>query len=81
MRKLPIDLYLFALNCIDCFRKVVEEKEKRAKFYDLTLCISVYNIKISKLYQEGPPDAYSNRAELHPAAFVLRVQKYTFAGN
>jgi len=75
MRKLPIDLYLFALNCIDCFRKVVEEKEKRAKFYDLTLCISVYNIKISKLYQEGPPDAYSNWAELHPVTFVLRVQR------
>ena len=80
MRTSSVDLYLFALNCIDCFRKVIEEKEKRVKPHDLTLCISVYNIKISKLYQESPPDAYSNRAELHPA-FVLRVQRYAIKLN
>ena len=81
MRKLPIDLYPFAINCTECFRKVVDEKEKRVKLHRLTLSISICNIKSISSKSLGPPDAYSNRAELHPVAFLKRVQRYTFTGN
>ena len=36
---LMIDLHLFALNCNESFRIVVDEKEKRAKLCCLTLSI------------------------------------------
>ncbi len=39
---LMIDLHLFALNCNESFRIVVDEKEKRAKLCCLTLSILVF---------------------------------------
>lgn len=63
---LMIDLHLFALNCNESFRIVVDEKEKRAKLCCLTLSILVFYVKCFIINLLGPPDAYSNRAELHP---------------
>ena len=71
---LMIDLHLFALNCNESFRIVVDEKEKRAKLCCLTLSILVFYVKCFIINLLGPPDAYSNRAELHPA-FILWVQR------
>ena len=76
MNVLDVDLYQFELVYRDCFRKVVQKKEKGVELIVLTPCISVSCIKflnISSLVP--PPDAYSNRAELHPE---LRMQKYVF---
>ena len=70
-----IDLHLFALNCNESFRIVVDEKEKRAKLCCLTLSILVFYVKCFIINLLGPPDAYSNRAELHPE---LRMQRYGF---
>ena len=42
---LMIDLHLFALNCNESFRIVVDEKEKRAKLCCLTLSILVFYVK------------------------------------
>ena len=39
-----IDLHLFALNCNESFRIVVDEKEKRAKLCCLTLSILVFYV-------------------------------------
>ena len=72
---LMIDLHLFALNCNESFRIVVDEKEKRAKLCCLTLSILVFYVKCFIINLLGPPDAYSNRAELHPE---LRMQRYGF---
>ena len=72
---LMIDLHLFALNCNESFRIVVDEKEKRAKLCCLTLSILVFYVKCFIINLLGPPDAYSNRAELHPE---LRMQRYVF---
>ena len=72
---LMIDLHLFALNCNESFRIVVDKKEKRAKLFCLTLSILVFYVKCFIINLLGPPDAYSNRAELHPE---LRMQKYVF---
>ena len=72
---LLIDLHLFALNCNESFRIVVDEKEKRAKLCCLTLSILVFYVKCFIINLLGPPDAYSNRAELHPE---LRMQRYGF---
>ena len=54
------------------FRIVVDEKEKRAKLCCLTLSILVFYVKCFIINLLGPPDAYSNRAELHPE---LRMQR------
>lgn len=35
-----VDLHLFAFNCNESFRIVVDKKEKRAKLFCLTLSIS-----------------------------------------
>ncbi len=75
MKMLVVDLRLFVLNSSECFRKVVEKKEKRIKLYRLTLSILGFNLKSLKISCLIPPDAYSNRAELHPE---LRMQRYGF---
>ena len=61
-----VDLYRFSLICNDCFRKVVYKKEKGDEQIVLTPSISESNIKFLKISSLFPPDAYSNRAELHP---------------
>ena len=70
-----VSTHLFALNCNESFRIVVDEKEKRAKLCCLTLSILVFYVKCFIINLLGPPDAYSNRAELHPE---LRMQRYGF---
>ena len=59
MENSNVDLHLFVLNSNECFRKVVDKKEKKAKRCCLTLYISVFNIKSLKIGQLIPPDAYS----------------------
>ena len=61
-----VDLHLFAFNCNESFRIVVDKKEKRAKLFCLTLSISLFYLECFRINLLGPPDAYSNRAELHP---------------
>ena len=67
-----VDLHLFAFNCNESFRIVVDKKEKRAKLCCLTLSISLFYLECFRINLLGPPDAYSNRAELHPE---LRMQR------
>ena len=67
-----VDLYRFSLICNDYFRKVVYKKEKGDEQIVLTPSISESNIKFLKISSLFPPDAYSNRAELHPE---LRMQR------
>ena len=71
MNVLDVGLYQFELVYRDCFRKVVK-KEKGVELFVLTPCISESNIKFLNISSLVPPDAYSNRAELHPE---LRMQK------
>ena len=75
MNVLDVDLYQFELVYRDCFRKVVQKKEKGVELIVLTPCISVSCIKFLNISSLVPPDAYSNRAELYPE---LRMQKYVF---
>ena len=75
MNVLDVGLYQFELVYRDCFRKVVQQKEKGVELNVLTPCISVSYIKFLNISSLVPPDAYSNRAELHPE---LRMQKYVF---
>ena len=70
-----VDLHLFAFNCNESFRIVVDKKEKRAKLFWLTLSISLFYLECFRINLLSPPDAYSNRAELHPE---LRMQRYGF---
>lgn len=49
-----IDLHLFALNCNESFRIVVNEKEKRAKLCCLTLSILVFYVKCFIINLLGP---------------------------
>ena len=49
-----IDLHLFALNCNESFRIVVDEKEKRAKLCCLTLSILVFYVKCFIINLLGP---------------------------
>ena len=70
-----VDLHLFAFNCNESFRIVVDKKEKRAKLFCLTLSISLFYLECFRINLLSPPDAYSNRAELHPE---LRMQRYGF---
>ena len=72
---LMIDLHLFALNCNESFRIVVDEIQTRSLLSFLTLSILVFYVKCFIINLLGPPDAYSNRAELHPE---LRMQRYGF---
>ena len=72
MNVLDVGLYQFELVYRDCFRKVVQKKEKGVELFVLTPCISESNIKFLNISSLVPPDAYSNRAELHPE---LRMQK------
>lgn len=51
---LMIDLHLFALNCNESFRIVVDEKEKRAKLCCLTLSILVFYVKCFIINLLGP---------------------------
>ena len=75
MNVLDVDLYQFELVYRICFRKVVQKKEKGVELNVLTPCISVSCIKFLNISSLVPPDAYSNRAELHPE---LRMQRYGF---
>lgn len=59
---LMIDLHLFALNCNESFRIVVDEKEKRAKLCCLTLSILVFYVKCFIINLLGPPDAATSNA-------------------
>ena len=68
-----VGLHLFAFNCNESFRIVVDKK--RAKLFCLTLSISLFYLECFRINLLGPPDAYSNRAELHPE---LRVQRHGF---
>ena len=68
MNVLDVDLYQFELVYRICFRKVVQKKEKGVELNVLTPCISVSCIKFLNISSLVPPDAYSNRAELHPEA-------------
>ena len=72
-----VDLHLFAFNCNESFRIVVDKKEKRAKLFCLTLSISLFYLECFRINLLSPPDAYSNRAELHPE---LRMQGTAFFG-
>ena len=65
-----VGLHLFAFNCNESFRIVVDKKEKRAKLFCLTLSISLFYLECFRINLLSPPDAYSNRAELHPAIFL-----------
>ena len=51
---------------------LVQKKEKGVELIVLTPCISVSYIKFLNISSLVPPDAYSNRAELHPE---LRMQR------
>lgn len=55
---LMIDLHLFALNCNESFRIVVDEKEKRAKLCCLTLSILVFYVKCFIINLLGLPDGW-----------------------
>ncbi len=59
MENSNVDLHLFVLNSNECFRKVVDKKEKIIKRYCLTLSLSVFKLKFLKIGQLIPPDAYS----------------------
>ena len=50
-----IDLHLFALNCNESFRIVVDEKEKRAKLCCLTLSILAFYVKCFIINLLAPP--------------------------
>lgn len=54
-----IDLHLFALNCNESFRIVVDEKEKRAKLCCLTLSILVFYVKCFIINLLGSPGVWS----------------------
>ena len=59
MRPLDVSLYLFVLNCNECFRKVVDMWREMDKRNYLTLCISAFKSKLLKISRLIPPDAYS----------------------
>ena len=54
-----VDLHLFAFNCNESFRIVVDKKEKRAKLFCLTLSISLFYLECFRINLLSPPDAYS----------------------
>ena len=44
-----VDLHLFAFNCNESFRIVVDKKEKRAKLFCLTLSISLFYLECFRI--------------------------------
>ena len=80
MNVLDVGLYQFELVYRDCFRKVVQKKEKGVELFVLTPCISESNIKFLNISSLVPPDAYSNRAELHPE-FCFATAKVRIYGD
>ena len=46
-----VDLHLFAFNCNESFRIVVDKKEKRAKLFCLTLSISFSDKSPFKIFK------------------------------
>ena len=81
MNVLDVDLYQFELVYRICFRKVVQKKEKGVELNVLTPCISVSCIKFLNISSLVPPDAYSNRAELHPRIADAKVRLYFEIAN
>ena len=63
---LDVDLYQFELVYRDCFRKVVQKKEKGVELFVLTPCISESNIKFLNISSLVPPDAYSTGLSYTP---------------
>lgn len=51
-----VDLHLFAFNCNESFRIVVDKKEKRAKLFCLTLSISLFYLECFRINLLSPPD-------------------------
>lgn len=81
-----IDLHLFALNCNESFRIVVDEKEKRAKLCCLTLSILVFYVKcfiinllglpaVNSSYQEQKDHEIRELGEFRTKRLVLEVWK------
>lgn len=50
-----VDLHLFAFNCNESFRIVVDKKEKRAKLFCLTLSISLFYLECFRIKSFGNP--------------------------
>ncbi len=50
-----VDLHLFAFNCNESFRIVVDKKEKRAKLFCLTLSISLFYLECFRINLLSPP--------------------------
>ena len=71
---LDVDLYQFELVYRDCFRKVVQKKEKGVELFVLTPCISESNIKFLNISSLVPPDAYSTGLSYIPSFFELRCK-------
>lgn len=55
MNILMVDLHLFAFNCNESFRIVVDKKEKRAKLFCLTLSISLFYLECFRINLLSPP--------------------------
>ena len=75
MKRDKTKLHLFAQTNSHCFRKVVENKEKGVTLISITPSFLTVGMTGFEPATTRPPDAYSNRAELHPE---LRMQKYVF---
>ena len=54
MNILMVDLHLFAFNCNESFRIVVDKKEKRAKLFCLTLSISLFYLECFRINLLSP---------------------------
>lgn len=57
-----VDLHLFAFNCNESFRIVVDKKEKRAKLFCLTLSISLFYLECFRINLLSPPDSRMNHS-------------------
>lgn len=71
-----IDLHLFALNCNESFRIVVDEKEKRAKLCCLTLSILVFYVKCFIINLLGPPDKHQLPIKKAQYLFFMYIKNY-----
>ena len=49
-----VGLHLFAFNCNESFRIVVDKKEKRAKLFCLTLSISLFYLECFRINLLSP---------------------------
>lgn len=54
-----VDLHLFAFNCNESFRIVVDKKEKRAKLFCLTLSISLFYLECFRINLLSSPGVWS----------------------